>query len=60
MRGDPGFFDKDLARYRDATPETVRATARRVLGFDRRVLLSVVPRGQQHLALPGAESVLVS
>ena len=60
MRGDPGFFDKDLARYRDATAETVRETARRILGFDRRVLLSVVPRGQQHLALPGAESVLVS
>ena len=60
MRGDPGFFDQDLARYRDATPETVRDTARRVLGFDRRVLLSVVPRGQQHLALPGAEPVLVS
>ena len=60
MRGDPGFFDKDLARYREATPETVRDTARRVLGFDRRVLLSVVPRGQQHLALPGAEPVLVS
>jgi zinc protease len=60
MRGDPGFFAKDLARYRDATVETVREIARRVLGFDRRVLLSVVPRGQQHLALPGAESVLVS
>jgi len=60
MRADPGFFDKDLARYRDATAETVRETARRILGFDRRVLLSVVPRGQQHLALPGAESVLVS
>ena len=60
MRADPGFFDKDLARYRDATSETVRETARRILGFDRRVLLSVVPRGQQHLALPGAESVLVS
>ena len=60
MRGDPGFFNKDLARYRDATPDTVRETAARILGFDRRVLLSVVPRGQQHLALPGAESVLVS
>ena len=60
LRADPGFFDKDLARYRDATAETVRETARRILGFDRRVLLSVVPRGQQHLALPGAESVLAS
>jgi len=60
MRGDPGFFGKDLARYRDASAEAVRDTAGRVLGFDRRVLLSVVPRGQQHLALPGAEPVSVS
>jgi zinc protease len=60
MRGDPGFFGKDLARYRDASAAAVRDTARRVLGFDRRVLLSVVPRGQQHLALPGAEPVSVS
>ena len=39
-------------------PETVRETARRVLGFDRRVLLSVVPRGQQHLALAGRRTGL--
>jgi zinc protease len=60
MRGDPGFFHRDLARYRDATRESVKETARRVLGFDRRVMLSVVPRGQRHLALPGAEPVSVS
>jgi len=60
MRGDPGFFQHDLARYRDATIESVTDTARRVLGFDRRVMLSVVPRGQRHLALPGAEPVSVS
>jgi zinc protease len=60
MRGNPGYFEKDLARYRDASRETVRGAARTVLGFDRRVLLSVVPRGQQHLALPGAEAVSVS
>ena len=60
MRGDPGFFQHDLTRYRDASIETIRATARRVLGFDRRVLLSVVPRGMRHLALPGAEAVSVS
>ena len=60
MRGDPGFFQYDLARYRDATIESVTDTARRVLGFDRRVMLSVVPRGQRHLALPGAEPVSVS
>jgi zinc protease len=60
MRGDPGYFQQDLARYREASIEAVRDTARRVLGFDRRVLLSVVPRGQRHLALAGAEPVAVS
>ena len=60
MRGDPGYFQQDLERYREASIEAVRDTARRVLGFDRRVLLSVVPRGQRHLALAGAEPVAVS
>ena len=60
MRGDPGYFQQDLARYRETTIDAVRDTARRVLGFDRRVLLSVVPRGQRHLALAGAEPVAVS
>jgi zinc protease len=60
MRGDPGFFQHDLARYRDATTDAVKETAGRVLGFDRRVVLSVVPHGQRHLAVPGAEPVSVS
>jgi zinc protease len=60
FRGDPGFFAADLGRYRDATRDTVRAAARDHLGFDRRVLLSVVPRGQAALALPGSEPVAVS
>jgi zinc protease len=60
FRGDPDFFGDDLARYRRATRESVRATARRHLAFDRRVLLSVVPRGQAALALPGSDSVSVS
>jgi zinc protease len=60
MRGDPGFFDEDLARYRNTSAAAVRDTADRVLGFDKRVLLSVVPRGQRHFALPGAEPVAVS
>jgi zinc protease len=58
--GDPGFFAKDLARYHDATRETVRSIARQHLRFDRRALLSVVPRGQRALALPGSEPVSVS
>ena len=60
LRGDPDFFGDDLARYRKATRRSVRATAQRYLGFDRRVLLSIVPRGQTALALPGSETVSVS
>ncbi len=60
FRGDPGFFAADLARYRGATRETVRAAAAAYLAFDRRVLLSVVPKGQPALALPGSETVAVS
>jgi len=60
LRGDPDFFGDDLARYRKATRRSVRATAQRYLGFDRRVVLSIVPRGQTALALPGSETVSVS
>ncbi len=60
LRGDPGFFPADLSRYREATAASVQGAARRFLGFDRRVILSVVPRGQPQLALPGAEPVSVS
>jgi zinc protease len=60
MRGDPGYFAQDLDRYREATPESVRDAARRFLRGDRRVALSVVPRGQAALALPGSRLVSVS
>jgi len=43
--GDPGYLAKDLARYRAVTPADVRAVAARWLVADRRVVLSVVPRG---------------
>ncbi len=58
--GDPGFFTADLGRYRQATSESVRAAVKRHLAFDRRVLLSVIPKGQQALALPGSEPVTAS
>ena len=60
FRGDPDFFAGDLERYRRATPTTVRNAVRNYLAFDRRVLLSIVPRGQTALALPGSEPVAVS
>jgi len=58
--GSPAFFSEDLARYRGATADSVRAAVARYLPFDRRVLLSVVPRGQVALALPGSEPVSAS
>jgi len=60
LRGNPGYFPEDLARYQSATPETVRAAAAAHLRFDRRAVLSIVPRGQQMLALAGSEAVSVS
>ena len=60
MRGDPGYFRADLDRYRRATPEGVRAVAERFLAFDRRVVLSVVPRGQALLALPASRPTTVT
>jgi zinc protease len=60
FRKDPGFFAQDLARYRNATPESVRAAAERYLRFDARVTLSVVPRGQMPMALAGSSPVSVS
>jgi zinc protease len=58
--GNPGFFTADLDRYRRATHESVRSAAARHLRHDARVVLSVIPRGQAALALPGSDSVSVS
>jgi zinc protease len=60
FRNDPGFFARDLARYQNATIESVRLAAKRYLRFDARVALSVVPRGQMAMALPGSSPVSVS
>jgi zinc protease len=60
FRGDPAFFARDIERYNAATQDSVRAAARATLHFDRRILLSIVPRGQQALALSGSEPIVVS
>lgn len=57
---DPGYFTRDIERYRLATSDSVREAAHRYLRFDRRVMLSVVPRGQTAIALAGSEPVVVS
>jgi zinc protease len=60
FRDDPGFFASDLARYRNATPESVRRAAKRYFRVDARVVLSVVPRGHAASALAGSTPVSVS
>jgi zinc protease len=60
LTGTPAFFAADLARYQQATRDTVRDAVRNLLRYDRRVVLSVVPRGRRELALPGSEPVAVS
>ena len=57
--GDPGFFDRDLARYRAVTPDGLKRAAAEWLRRDRRVALSVVPRGKIALGLPDSATVAV-
>ncbi len=58
--GDPGYFARDLERYRSATAAQLREAAATWLKPDRRVVLSVVPRGRAALALGGSQPVAVS
>ncbi len=58
--GNPGYFERDLARYRGATVEALRAAAARHLTPHERVVLSVVPRGRVGLALEASQRVAVS
>ena len=56
---DPGFFDRDLARYRNASPGSLQTAARQC--FTRgHVALSVVPRGRAGMALADSQPVAVS
>jgi zinc protease len=58
--GDPGYFERDLRRYADATAGDLHRAARRYLGQHDRVLLSVVPKGNPGLALPHSAMATVS
>ena len=57
---DPGYFDRDLGRYRKADAAGLLGASRQWLGVQQRVVLSVVPRGRQALALEGSTPVAVS
>ena len=56
---DPGFFDRDLARYRNASPGSLQTAARQWLTRGC-VVLSVVPRGRLEMALADSQPVSVS
>jgi zinc protease len=58
--GDPDYFDKDLDRYRQMSASALQDEAKLSLIPDRRVALSVVPRGRTSLALDGSVPVSVS
>jgi predicted Zn-dependent peptidase len=43
-RGDPGYVNKDLARYEQATAEGILAQAKKTITLGGRVIVRVVPR----------------
>jgi zinc protease len=57
---DPGFFERDLARYERVSAQDLHSAAQRFVRRDRRVALSVVPKGSRSLALPGSVAADVS
>lgn len=58
--GDPAYFDRDLTRYRQADASGLTRAATFWLPLQKRVCLSVVPRGRLELALDGSQPVSVS
>jgi zinc protease len=58
--GDPSYFDRDLQRYQDVTKESLQQAVARYLQPDRRVTLSLVPKGRAALAAPDSQLVDVS
>jgi zinc protease len=57
--GEPGYFDRDLERYRKVAPDGLKRAAAEWLRPDARVALSVVPHGRIALALPDSSKVAV-
>jgi zinc protease len=57
---DPGFFERDLARYDRVSAQALHSAAKQHLRRDRRVALSVVPKGRHELALTDSTPANVS
>ena len=52
--GDPGYAEKDIERYRRATPEGILAVTQRTLDPAARVVLRVVPKAKAPPSAPRA------
>ncbi len=52
-KGDPGFAEKDLQRYRDVTPASLQAVMKGVLDPGARVVLRVVPKPKDAAPVAG-------
>ena len=57
---DPGYFERDLARYAGVTHDDLHRAVRKYLNPENRVVMSVVPRGKLSLALPDSTPAVVS
>jgi (2Fe-2S) ferredoxin len=57
---DPGFFEADLARYERVTARDLHSVVVEHLRRDKRVALSVVPKGKPGLALADSTPAVVS
>jgi zinc protease len=58
--GDPGYFERDLERYRAVTLASLQSAVDRYVRSAHRLTLSVVPRGRVNLAIPDSSPARVS
>ena len=58
--GDPGYFGRDRDRYQRVTAASLQEAVARYFDPNRRVTMSIVPRGRLDLAMPDSTPVDVS
>jgi zinc protease len=58
--GQPDYFDRDLARYRNASAAALQRAAADCLRPESRVILSVIPQGRTAAALADATPAVVA
>ena len=58
--GDPGYFERDRARYQAVTPASLQRAVRTYIQRASRVTLSIIPRGRHALAVPDSAPAVVS